>query len=88
MQPNILFCEWGSSGLNPGAFIGCNIYKLLLLSMNSLLEPIIFADGTSVLIFNRNFKDFCTLWNLVLSHIIEWLGPKSRWNRYNEIYIE
>jgi len=88
MQPKIFFCEWGSPGVNPGAFIGCSIYKLPLLSMNSFLEPIIFANGTSVLISDRNFKDSCTLWNLVLSHIVEWLGPKSGWNKYNEIYIE
>jgi hypothetical protein len=56
--------------------------------MNSLLEPIIFADDTSVLILNTKFQRFLYSVKLVLSRIIEWLGPISRWNKYNEIYSE
>jgi hypothetical protein len=40
--------------------------------MNSLAEAILFADDTSVIISNRNFEDFNTVSNLILSHMIEW----------------
>ena len=34
--------------------------------INSISKPMLFADGTSVIISSRNFKDFCSLSNLVL----------------------
>ena len=40
--------------------------------MNSLAEPILFADDTSVIISNRNFVGFSTSANLVLGRMIEW----------------
>ena len=40
--------------------------------INSLSEPILYADDTSVIIINRNFEDFFSVSNLVLSCIIEW----------------
>jgi len=46
--------------------------------MNSLSELIIFADNISDIISNTNSEDFCTMSNLVLPHVTEWLGPKSR----------
>jgi len=33
----------------------------------SVLEPILFADYTSVIISSRNFEDFCSVSNLVLN---------------------
>jgi cellulose biosynthesis protein BcsQ len=39
---------------------------------NTLTEPIIFADDTSVIICNKNFDDFCATSNLVLSHMSKW----------------
>ena len=42
----------------------------LPLRINSLPEPILFADDISVIIFNRNFIDFSTSANLVLAHMI------------------
>jgi hypothetical protein len=44
----------------------------LPLRINSLAEPILFADDTSIIISNKNFEDFSTVTNLVLSHMIEW----------------
>jgi len=35
-------------------------------------EPILYRDDTSVIITNRHFKDFSSVSNLVLSHMIEW----------------
>jgi len=32
----------------------------------------IFADVISVIISSRNFEDFCSVSNLLLSHIIKW----------------
>jgi len=43
----------------------------LPLQINSLAEPILFADDTSVIIYNRNFIDFSTSANLVLAGVIE-----------------
>jgi hypothetical protein len=37
----------------------------------SVLEPTEFADDTSVIISSRNFKDFCSVSNLVFSHMIK-----------------
>jgi hypothetical protein len=41
------------------------------LRINSLAEPILFADDTSVIIYNGNFKDFSTTAHLLLSRLIE-----------------
>ena len=41
------------------------------LRANFLSELIIFVDDMSVIISNRNFGDFCTMSNLVLSHVID-----------------
>jgi len=43
----------------------------LPLQINSLTEPKLFADDTSVIISNENFIDFTTSANQVLAHIIE-----------------
>jgi hypothetical protein len=45
--------------------------------INSLAEPILFADDTSVTISNRNFKDFSATSNLVLSRMIEWFAANK-----------
>jgi len=38
---------------------------------------ILFADDTSVIISSRNFKGFCSVSNLGLSHMIKWLAGNS-----------
>jgi hypothetical protein len=43
----------------------------LPLRIDSLSEPILYADDTSVIISNRSFEDFCSVSNVVLSHMIE-----------------
>jgi len=58
--------------------------------MYSVSEPILFADGTSVIISSRNFKDFYSVAHLVLSHIIKWFAANNLFtnleNEYNEIH--
>jgi len=40
----------------------------LPLRINSVSEPVLFADDTSVVVSRRNFEDFFSVTNLVLSH--------------------
>jgi len=42
--------------------------------INSVSEPILFADHTGVIISSRNFEDFCTVSNLFLPGIIKWFA--------------
>ena len=45
--------------------------------INDLSEPILFADGTSVIISSGNFEDFCSVSYLVLSCVIEWFSANK-----------
>jgi hypothetical protein len=63
--------------VNCRAFIVLNIYKWPSPENNSVAEPVLFADNTSVLISSRNFCDFCTVSNLVLSHMIKWFATNK-----------
>jgi len=58
--------------------------------MYSVSEPILFADDTSIIISSRNFKDFCSVANLVLSHMIKWFVANNLVinleDEYNEIH--
>jgi hypothetical protein len=44
----------------------------LPLRINSITEPVLLADDTSVIISNWHFRDFSATSNLVLSRKIEW----------------
>ena len=46
----------------------------LPLRINSVSKPVLFADGTPVIISSRNFKDLCSLSNLFLSCMIKWFA--------------
>jgi hypothetical protein len=41
-------------------------------TINTLSEPILFADDTSVIIYGKNFVDFSTVSNTFLSHMNKW----------------
>jgi hypothetical protein len=41
-------------------------------TINTLSEPILFADDTSVIISSKNSDDFSTMSNTVLSHMSKW----------------
>ena len=49
----------------------------LSLRINSLAEPILFADDTSVIFSNRNFIEFSTTAKLVLARMIEWFSANK-----------
>jgi hypothetical protein len=49
----------------------------LPLRINSVSDPILFADDTSVIITSRNFEDFCSVSNSVLSHMIKWFADNN-----------
>ena len=49
----------------------------ILLIINSVSEPVLFADDTSVVISSRNFEDFCSVPNLVLSRIVKWFAANN-----------
>jgi hypothetical protein len=41
-------------------------------TINTLSEPIIFTDDTSVIISSKNSVDFCIVLNTELSHMSKW----------------
>jgi hypothetical protein len=41
-------------------------------TINTLSEPILLADDTNVIISSKNFDDFSTMSNTVLSHMSKW----------------
>ena len=49
----------------------------LPLRINSVSEPVLFADGTSVIISSRNLIDFCLVSNLLLSCMIKWFTASN-----------
>jgi hypothetical protein len=64
--------DWGILDSRASIVHNINVTDLLL-RINYLSAPIIlFADDdTSVINSSRNFEDFCSLSNLVLSHMIK-----------------
>jgi hypothetical protein len=59
-----------------GSILGSLLFIIythdLPLRINSVSEPIVFADDTSCIIPSRNFEDFSSVSYLVLSHMIKW----------------
>jgi len=76
-----LFSAWGTlkRGVPQGSILGLLVFITYLndvpLRINS--EPILFADNSSVTISSRNFKDFCSVSNLVLLCMIKWFATVS-----------
>jgi hypothetical protein len=51
--------------------------KDLLLRINSVPEPVRFADDTSGMISSRNFEDLYSVTLLVLCYIIKWFAANN-----------
>jgi hypothetical protein len=74
-----LFSDWGilKHGVSQGSILGPLLFLIyindLSLRINSLAEPILFADDTSVIISNSNLTEFSATANLVLARMIDCL---------------
>jgi len=72
------FSHWGTLkyGVHQISILGPLLLLIYINNLpkriNSLLELILFANDTSTLITTRNFEDFFSVSNLVLSCMIEW----------------
>ena len=68
------FSDWGTlkNGVHQGSISGPPLFIIYIndlpLRINSVSEPVLFADDTSVVVSRRNFEDFFSVTNLVLSH--------------------
>jgi hypothetical protein len=67
--------------VHQGSILGSRLFIIYIndlpLRKNSVLEPILLVDDTSVIISSRNFEDFCSVSNLVLSHTIKWFAANN-----------
>jgi hypothetical protein len=64
-------------GFSKGPLLFTIYIEDIFLRINSISEPILFADDTGVIISSRSFKYFCLVSNLVLSHMIKWFAANK-----------
>ena len=76
-QLKVFFFDWGTMKhrVTHGSVLGPLLFIMyvneLPLRISSVSEPVLFADYSSAIITNRNFEDFYSVSNLVLSHMIK-----------------
>jgi hypothetical protein len=77
------FSNWGTvkHGVPQGSILGSLLFIIYINDLpptiNNLSKPIIFADDTTALIYSKNFDDFSTISNTVLSHMSEWFTANN-----------
>jgi len=77
------FSDWGTlkREVPQGSFLGPPLFIIYIndlpLRLNSVSEPVLFVGDTSIIISRRNFKEFCSVSNLVLSHMIKWFAADN-----------
>jgi hypothetical protein len=68
-------------GIPQGSILGSLLFIIYINdhspTINTLTEPIIFADDTNVIISSKHFDDFCAKPNIVLSHMSKWFTDKK-----------
>jgi hypothetical protein len=82
---------WSSPRINSRVSVLHNIYiyiyKLPSPRTNPVSEPLLLADDTSALYSSRNFKDFSSVSNLLLSHVITCFADNNLVPNFGEMNI-
>jgi hypothetical protein len=77
------FSDWGTvkhgapQGSTLGPLLSIIYITYLPLRINSVSEAILYADDTSVIISTRNFEDFCSVSNIILSCMNKWFAANK-----------
>jgi hypothetical protein len=89
-QTQNYFSDWVilKHGVSQGSvpsplFFIIHMYDFLL-RINTLPEPMIFSDYTSVIIYNKNFINVYKMPNSVLSYVTEWFAVNKQFQNLDK----